>query len=147
MGGMDKEDALIVFEQHIRELEHEEDEERERGKRRLKRLQRKNRDSYLILLHELHDNGKLTSMSLWVELYPIISTDLRFSAILVRTLWICSNSTSKTSSLGFTTRRKSSRNCSKKKPSRSMLTRRLRSLPPSSAMISVRTLWTAAMLN
>merc|ERR1712071_415552 len=80
--GMDKEDALIVFEQHIRELEHEEDEERERGKRRLKRLQRKNRDSYLILLDELHDNGKLTSMSLLVELYPIISTDLRFSAML-----------------------------------------------------------------
>jgi len=79
---MDKEDALIVFEQHIRELEHEEEEERERGKRRLKRLQRKNRDSYLILMDELHDNGKLTSMSLWVELYPIISTDLRFSAML-----------------------------------------------------------------
>nr|CAG4642508.1 EOG090X064W [Evadne anonyx] len=79
---MDKEDALIVFEQHIRELENEEEEERERGKRRLKRLQRKNRDSYLILLDELHDNGKLTSMSLWVELYPIISTDLRFSAML-----------------------------------------------------------------
>ena len=46
---MDKEDALIVFEQHIRELEHEEEEERERGKRRLKRLQRKNRDSYLVI--------------------------------------------------------------------------------------------------
>jgi hypothetical protein len=44
---MDKEDALVVFEQHIRELEHEEEEERERGKRRIKRLQRKNRDSFL----------------------------------------------------------------------------------------------------
>ena len=33
-------------------------------------------------MDELHDNGKLTSMSLWVELYPIISTDLRFSAML-----------------------------------------------------------------
>nr|CAG4649326.1 EOG090X064W [Scapholeberis mucronata]SVE93615.1 EOG090X064W [Scapholeberis mucronata] len=79
---MDKEDALIVFEQHIRELEHEEEEERERGKRRIKRLQRKNRDSFLNLLDELHENGKLTSMSLWVELYPIISTDLRFTAML-----------------------------------------------------------------
>nr|SVE73554.1 EOG090X064W [Daphnia atkinsoni] len=79
---MDKEDALVVFEQHIRELEHEEEEERERGKRRVKRLQRKNRDSFLNLLDELHENGKLTSMSLWVELYPIISTDLRFSAML-----------------------------------------------------------------
>jgi len=79
---MDKEDALIVFEQHIRELEQEEEEERERNKKRVKRLQRKNRDSFLLLLDELHDNGKLTSMSLWVELYPIISTDLRFSAML-----------------------------------------------------------------
>lgn len=79
---MDKEDALIVFEQHIRELEQEEEEERERNKKRMKRLQRKNRDSFLLLLDELHDNGKLTSMSLWVELYPIISTDLRFSAML-----------------------------------------------------------------
>lgn len=45
---MDKEDALVVFEQHIRELETEEEEERERAKRRTKRLQRKNRDSYLV---------------------------------------------------------------------------------------------------
>lgn len=34
------------------------------------------------LLDELHEQGKLTSMSLWVELYPIISTDVRFSAML-----------------------------------------------------------------
>lgn len=34
------------------------------------------------LLDELHEQGKLTSMSLWVELYPIISADLRFSAML-----------------------------------------------------------------
>lgn len=34
------------------------------------------------LLDELHELGKLTSMSLWVELYPTISADLRFSAML-----------------------------------------------------------------
>jgi len=34
------------------------------------------------LLDELHEQGKLTSMSLWVELYPIISSDIRFSAML-----------------------------------------------------------------
>ncbi|KAG8225054.1 hypothetical protein J437_LFUL000032, partial [Ladona fulva] len=79
---MDKEDALIVFEDHIRELEKEEEELKEREKRRLKRQQRKNRDSFVILLDELHEQGKLTSMSLWVELYPIISADLRFSAML-----------------------------------------------------------------
>lgn len=35
-----------------------------------------------VLLDELHEQGKLTSMSLWVELYPIISADIRFSAML-----------------------------------------------------------------
>ncbi|XP_046388008.1 pre-mRNA-processing factor 40 homolog B [Ischnura elegans] len=79
---MDKEDALVVFEDHIRELEKEEEELKEREKRRVKRQQRKNRDSFVILLDELHEQGKLTSMSLWVELYPIISADLRFSAML-----------------------------------------------------------------
>ncbi|XP_026293909.1 pre-mRNA-processing factor 40 homolog A isoform X2 [Frankliniella occidentalis] len=79
---MDKEDALIVFEDHIRELQKEEEEEKERDKRRLKRQHRKNRDAFITLLDELHEQGKLTSMSLWVELYPIISADLRFSAML-----------------------------------------------------------------
>jgi len=35
-----------------------------------------------MFLEELHQQGKLTSMSLWKELYPIISTDVRFSALL-----------------------------------------------------------------
>lgn len=79
---MDKEDALIVFEEHIRELEKEELEEKEREKKRLKRQCRKSRDQFLELLNSLHEEGKLTSMSLWVELYPIISADIRFSAML-----------------------------------------------------------------
>lgn len=45
---MDKEDALIVFEEHIRELEREEAEEKEREKRRVKRLHRKNRDNFIV---------------------------------------------------------------------------------------------------
>ncbi|KAF7286666.1 pre-mRNA processing factor 40 [Rhynchophorus ferrugineus] len=79
---MDKEDALIVFENHIRVLEKEYAEEKEREKRRQKRQCRKNRDQFLALLDHLHEEGKLTSMSLWVELYPIISADIRFSAML-----------------------------------------------------------------
>lgn len=35
-----------------------------------------------MFLEELHQQGKLTSMSLWKELYPVISTDIRFSALL-----------------------------------------------------------------
>lgn len=80
--GMEKEDALIVFEDHIRALEIEEAEERENQKRRQKRLQRKNRDNFLTLLDSLHEEGKLTSVSSWVELYPTISADLKFSAML-----------------------------------------------------------------
>ncbi|XP_045602652.1 pre-mRNA-processing factor 40 homolog A isoform X3 [Procambarus clarkii] len=79
---MDKEDALIVFAEHIKQLEEEEEEERERQKRRIKRQQRKCRDNYIALLDELHEQGKLTSMSLWVELYPMISADIRFTAML-----------------------------------------------------------------
>ena len=45
---MDKEDALIVFEEHIRELEREEAEDKEREKRRIKRLHRKNRDNFIV---------------------------------------------------------------------------------------------------
>lgn len=37
---------------------------------------------YQVLLDTLHEEGKLTSMSLWVELYPVISADMRFSAML-----------------------------------------------------------------
>ncbi|XP_040567310.1 LOW QUALITY PROTEIN: pre-mRNA-processing factor 40 homolog A [Lepeophtheirus salmonis] len=76
---MDKEDALVVFEDHIRELEKDEELEKDRSKKRIKRQYRKNRDAMIELLDELHEQGKLTSMSLWVELYPTISGDIRFS--------------------------------------------------------------------
>ncbi|KAL1439011.1 hypothetical protein MTO96_047483 [Rhipicephalus appendiculatus] len=79
---MDKEDALIIFEDHIRQLEQEEEEEKERARRRLKRQQRKNREAFLTLLNELHEKGKLTSMSLWVELYSAIRADVRFTNML-----------------------------------------------------------------
>merc|ERR1712048_1208981 len=79
---MDKEDALVAFEDHIRELEKEEEQEKEKEKKRTKRLQRKNRDAMNAVLDELHEQGKLTSMSLWVELYPVISQDPRFHALL-----------------------------------------------------------------
>merc|ERR1711941_163393 len=34
------------------------------------------------VLDELHEQGKLTSMSLWMELYPVISQDPRLHALL-----------------------------------------------------------------
>ncbi|XP_022656646.1 pre-mRNA-processing factor 40 homolog B-like isoform X2 [Varroa destructor] len=80
--GMDKEDALTIFEDHIRELEKEHEAEREREKKVLKRSQRKAREGFQALLADLHDKGKLTSMSLWSELYPVIRSDPRFNNML-----------------------------------------------------------------
>ncbi|XP_042307615.1 pre-mRNA-processing factor 40 homolog B isoform X2 [Sceloporus undulatus] len=79
---MDKEDALICFEEHIRTLEREEEEERERGRLRERRQQRKNREAFQAFLDELHENGRLHSMSTWMELYPSLSTDRRFANML-----------------------------------------------------------------
>ena len=45
---MDKEDALICFQDHIKMLEQEYDDEKERDKRAIKRRQRKNREAFLV---------------------------------------------------------------------------------------------------
>ncbi|XP_061470838.1 pre-mRNA-processing factor 40 homolog B isoform X1 [Rhineura floridana] len=79
---MDKEDALICFEEHIRTLEREEEEEREHGRLRERRQQRKNREAFQAFLDELHESGRLHSMSTWMELYPSLSTDRRFANML-----------------------------------------------------------------
>uniref|UniRef100_A0A8C9K0L1 Pre-mRNA-processing factor 40 homolog B n=1 Tax=Panthera tigris altaica TaxID=74533 RepID=A0A8C9K0L1_PANTA len=70
---MDKEDALICFEEHIR---------RERARLRERRQQRKNREAFQTFLDELHETGQLHSMSTWMELYPAVSTDVRFANML-----------------------------------------------------------------
>lgn len=45
---MDKEDALVVFQDHIRVLEKDDTDERDREKKRQKRQARKNRDNFLV---------------------------------------------------------------------------------------------------
>ncbi|KPP77437.1 pre-mRNA-processing factor 40 A-like [Scleropages formosus] len=79
---MDKEDALICFEEHIRALEKEEEEEKQKSLLRERRRQRKNREAFQKFLDELHDHGQLHSMSSWMEMYPTISSDIRFSNML-----------------------------------------------------------------
>lgn len=81
---MDKEDALQCFEEHIRMLEQEHDDEKEQHRRVVRRQQRKNREAFSVFLDELHDMGKLTSLSLWKDLYIIISRDQRFHAMLAQ---------------------------------------------------------------
>ena len=45
---MDKEDALICFEEHIRALEKEEEDEKQKGLLRERRRQRKNREAFQV---------------------------------------------------------------------------------------------------
>jgi pre-mRNA-processing factor 40 len=82
---MDKEDALIVFEEHIRSLEKEHSDDMEKKKRWQRRQERKNRDSFLCMLDELHEQGKLNPMSMWIDLYPSMSSDERFDSMLYQT--------------------------------------------------------------
>ncbi|XP_071941399.1 pre-mRNA-processing factor 40 homolog B-like [Antedon mediterranea] len=79
---MDKEDALITFQVHIRQMEKEEEEEREREKMLQRRHHRKHREAFLVLLDELHEKGQINSLSSWMSLYPIISADKRFHSML-----------------------------------------------------------------
>uniref|UniRef100_A0A1I7UQN4 WW domain-containing protein n=1 Tax=Caenorhabditis tropicalis TaxID=1561998 RepID=A0A1I7UQN4_9PELO len=79
---MDKEDALSVFEEHIKQSEIEHEEEKEQEERRIRRQHRKTREDYRLLLEDLHKKGEITSMSLWSSLFPIISTDHRFECML-----------------------------------------------------------------
>lgn len=82
---MDKEDALIVFEEHIRSLEKEHSDDMEKKKRWQRRQERKNRDLFLCMLDELHEKNKLTPMSTWIELFSVVSSDERFDAMLYQT--------------------------------------------------------------
>ncbi|MBN3323974.1 PR40A factor, partial [Atractosteus spatula] len=79
---MDKEDALICFEEHIRALEKEEEEEKQKSLLRERRRHRKNREAFQKFLDELHDHGQLHSMSAWMEMYPTVSSDIRFANML-----------------------------------------------------------------
>ncbi|VDM10632.1 unnamed protein product, partial [Wuchereria bancrofti] len=79
---MDKEDALIVFEEHIRTAEKHYLKEKDMEERRRRRQERKIREAFQAYLVELHKRGELTSISLWSELYPVISADSRFDNML-----------------------------------------------------------------
>lgn len=79
---MDKEDALVIFTEHIRQLEQYEDEEKRNEKKRLFRQKRKNRERFEEFLDELREQGKLSSVSKWCNLYQEISADPRFHAML-----------------------------------------------------------------
>ena len=55
---MDKEDMLVVFEDHIRRLEKEEEGNRQRDRERERRTYRKNRDMFLVWREGGREGGR-----------------------------------------------------------------------------------------
>lgn len=82
--GMDKENALIVFQDHIRTAEQLYVKEKQLEAKRIRRQERKVREGFMQFLHELNNKGILTSTSTWSALYPTISADLRFESTLLQ---------------------------------------------------------------
>ncbi|KAK0416994.1 hypothetical protein QR680_012787 [Steinernema hermaphroditum] len=80
--GMDKEDALIVFEEHIRNAEKVTEKEKEDEEKSKRRRERKVREGFLDLLKELQRRGELSSVSKWKDLCPTLIADYRFDDLL-----------------------------------------------------------------
>jgi len=79
---MDKEDALVCFEQVIKELEVEYDEERDRRRVLERRMYRKNRERFIGQLDQLKAQGHIHSLAHFCDLYPRFVTDKRFTDML-----------------------------------------------------------------
>lgn len=86
---LDKEDALICFEERICVLEQKHDEEKEKERRNQKRVQRKHREAFVVLLDELHEQKLLTAMSMWKDLYTVINkyVPCKSCVVLVIQFW------------------------------------------------------------
>jgi pre-mRNA-processing factor 40 len=83
--GMDKEDALVVFQQHIRAAEKHYTKEKQLDTKRIRRQERKVREAFMATLQDLNSKGILTSVSTWSALYPTISSNQCFEDMLMQT--------------------------------------------------------------
>ncbi|KAF1841142.1 uncharacterized protein K460DRAFT_347846 [Cucurbitaria berberidis CBS 394.84] len=75
-------DVLNQFEKHIRQLQREHNDRVQADRRVKHRLERKNRDAFIVLLHELRDNRKLRSGTKWKDIHDDIQDDPRYIAML-----------------------------------------------------------------
>lgn len=82
---LSKSDILTAFENHIKSLERTFNDERQREKTSKTRKERQNRDSFLDLLNELKDVGKIKAGTKWMQVLPEISNDSRYVAMLGQT--------------------------------------------------------------
>ncbi|ODQ64702.1 hypothetical protein NADFUDRAFT_43006 [Nadsonia fulvescens var. elongata DSM 6958] len=78
-------DILVAYEDYIRTLESEHNDEKQREKSLKRRQERKNREAFVGLLNELHDNGHINFNTKWSDIYPIVKDDQRFINICGQT--------------------------------------------------------------
>ncbi|KAI1731757.1 FF domain-containing protein [Ditylenchus destructor] len=83
--GMDKEDALVVFQDQILEAEKLYEKEKQLEAKRIHRQERKIREAFMDFLKELNQKGILSSMSTWSALYPTIAADPQYENMLTQT--------------------------------------------------------------
>ncbi|CAG8532047.1 7655_t:CDS:10, partial [Ambispora leptoticha] len=79
---MDMLDFLAVFEEYMRFLEEQDVARQKRAAEAKRRQERKNRDAFRALMEELRQKGIITAKSRWMEIYPIIAADERYTNIL-----------------------------------------------------------------
>ncbi|KAI6708673.1 hypothetical protein PZA11_001563 [Diplocarpon coronariae] len=77
-----KSDLLTAFENHIKSLEKTFNDARQQEKNLKSRRERQNRDRFMSLLHELKKSDKIKAGSKWSKIYPLISKDARYQAML-----------------------------------------------------------------
>ena len=81
---MDKEEALVVFQKHIRAAEEQHEKDKQQDSKRRRRQERKIREAFMQFLHELHLRELITPFCSWSSLFPIISADERFERMLMQ---------------------------------------------------------------
>lgn len=79
---LSKSDMLTAFESLIKSLEKTFNDARQQQKNQKSRRERQNRDRFLSMLHELKRSNKIKAGSKWSNIYPLIATDERYTAML-----------------------------------------------------------------
>ena len=77
-----KSDILTCFENHIKSLERTFNDVRQQQKAAKFRRERHNREQYLELLRELKSQGKIKTGSKWMDIFPQIENEPRYTAML-----------------------------------------------------------------
>ncbi|DAA73105.1 TPA_exp: Uncharacterized protein A8136_5030 [Trichophyton benhamiae CBS 112371] len=77
-----KSDILTAFENHIKSLERVFNDVRQQQKASKTRRERQARDAFISLLQELRSQGKIKAGSKWMNIYPLIEEDPRYTAML-----------------------------------------------------------------